>query len=758
MERLSKLEEERVQVLQTRRELFSQIVELNQSEERLQRLELERRRLRYLQTLAESQAIRQRLAAVDEADAVVNCCAGEVAKWQDWATFPVRLRDDVLRLTTQRNHLEKECSEAQQQAAAARERLQPIETQMAAIGKRVTALKDARDVPVGELPQVQDLANQWKVANAAGCSASERWRRAHATLEEAEQHLVQEQTQLEPAVKLGHAGLAAFQQQLFIARQRVARATESLDQAQAEWTRVGMDEAQFQQLERTVQEIQAGIRPAPKPRKGCKALLSRKSAQSADQTPTEVVIYAQIKPIYEGLTQSRAEAKAARQTLSGVEADIVNQLGSLIDSTLDDNAFARLGQRLESHLRAVANADQQKAAVANLKSELDADRQRYEAAHTALQTKLAELGFDATDVQVALDAYVKQCERKEQLERAESELERLRLQAQALERDRHDWHNKQAALEGVEAGLCTLLSQAGIECSTGTLETALVRFNDGADNYKRWAQAKVAYEAAIQHQDSLLDTQNRTRLETSLAEIKPRLAAMQARYPKWSRLEPDKTPQEYAASIQQTDEKWATAREECDRLRESIHLATSSLQHPAEIEEEISAVKAQIQRLEWFRDALELAREELTQATQEFQKQFAPKLESLVSEGLDRVTRGRYSEVQVDPNSLDVSLTAPELSRPVSVGQLSTGTRDLVYLMLRVAVARLMSRSEEKLPLFLDDPLVQFDRARQEQTLEFLTELAGETQVFLFTKDEWTKTWFEENLGSHSCHCMHLLP
>jgi uncharacterized protein YhaN len=302
-----------------------------------------------------------------------------------------------------------------------------------------------------------------------------------------------------------------------------------------------------------------------------------------------------------------------------------------------------------------------------------------------------------------------------------------------------------------------LLAQAGIECSTGTLEAALVRFNDGADNYKRWAQAKVAYEAAIKHQDSLLDTQNRTRLETSLAEIKSRLAAMQAGHPEWSKLEPDKTPQEYAASIQQTDEKWATAREECNRLRESIHLATSSLRHPAEIEEEISAVKAQIQRLEWFRDALELAREELTQATQEFQKQFAPKLESLMSEGLDRVTRGRYSEVQVDPNSLDVSLTAPELSRPVSVGQLSTGTRDLVYLMLRVAVARLMSRSEEKLPLLLDDPLVQFDRARQEQTLEFLAQLAGETQVFLFTKDEWTRTWFERNLESHSCHCVHRL-
>ena len=81
----------------------------------------------------------------------------------------------------------------------------------------------------------------------------------------------------------------------------------------------------------------------------------------------------------------------------------------------------------------------------------------------------------------------------------------------------------------------------------------------------------------------------------------------------------------------------------------------------------------------------------------------------------------------------------------------------LVYLMLRVAIARLMSRTEEKLPLLLDDPLVQCDRVRQEQTLEFLAHLAKEMQVFLFTKDEWTKEWFERKLGVHSYHSLHLL-
>ena len=98
-----------------------------------------------------------------------------------------------------------------------------------------------------------------------------------------------------------------------------------------------------------------------------------------------------------------------------------------------------------------------------------------------------------------------------------------------------------------------------------------------------------------------------------------------------------------------------------------------------------------------------------------------------------------------------------ELGELVSVDRLSTGTRDLLYLMLRVAIARLMSRTGETLPLLLDDPLVQCDRARQDQTLAYLAQLAKETQVFLFTKDEWTKTWFEAYLQTDPHHNLYIL-
>ena len=77
--------------------------------------------------------------------------------------------------------------------------------------------------------------------------------------------------------------------------------------------------------------------------------------------------------------------------------------------------------------------------------------------------------------------------------------------------------------------------------------------------------------------------------------------------------------------------------------------------------------------------------------------------------------------------------------------------------MLRIAIARLLSRSTETLPLMMDDPLVQFDRSRQQRALEYLSQLAADAQVFLFTKDEWTREWFEKNLGASLMHAIHLL-
>lgn len=243
----------------------------------------------------------------------------------------------------------------------------------------------------------------------------------------------------------------------------------------------------------------------------------------------------------------------------------------------------------------------------------------------------------------------------------------------------------------------------------------------------------------------------------SLTEMTVRFNELRAAHPEWLELRPDKTAQEYNQLIWQADKELADARQENARLKDGIRQSTTMLRHLAEIDETIAAVRRQIQQLERLRDALAIARIELEQTARDFQRQFAPHLEVLTGEGLNRATQSRYQDVQIDPSSLSVMLRAPETGDYVSVQRLSTGTRDMVYLMLRVSIVRLMSRSQERLPLLLDDPLVQCDYGRQIQALEFLSRLAEETQILLFTKDEATRMWFEQHFGASQMHRLHVL-
>ncbi|MFN8483170.1 MAG: transposase [Anaerolineae bacterium] len=114
------------------------------------------------------------------------------------------------------------------------------------------------------------------------------------------------------------------------------------------------------------------------------------------------------------------------------------------------------------------------------------------------------------------------------------------------------------------------------------------------------------------------------------------------------------------------------------------------LRHPAELDEEIAVLKSEIQRLERYGKILKAAQEELDAAAHKFQAEFAPRVEELMTSGLSQITGGRYGNVQVDPKNLAVSVPRPETRELVKADRLSTGTQDLVYLILRISLARLM--------------------------------------------------------------------
>jgi uncharacterized protein YhaN len=99
------------------------------------------------------------------------------------------------------------------------------------------------------------------------------------------------------------------------------------------------------------------------------------------------------------------------------------------------------------------------------------------------------------------------------------------------------------------------------------------------------------------------------------------------------------------------------------------------------------------------------------------------------------LTIARYSGLRTDFDDREqpilVGLRAD--GRRVPVEALSDGTRDQLYLALRLATLERYLAHAEPLPFIVDDILINFDDERTAATLKVLAELSKKTQVILFT-------------------------
>ena len=130
--------------------------------------------------------------------------------------------------------------------------------------------------------------------------------------------------------------------------------------------------------------------------------------------------------------------------------------------------------------------------------------------------------------------------------------------------------------------------------------------------------------------------------------------------------------------------------------------------------------------------AIELAEEALRAADGEMQRRFSPALGRTAAGYMNRLTGGRYDTLLLNR---DFSALAHAEADTVAheSGYLSTGTLDLLYLSLRLAVCELALPQGEGCPLILDDALVNLDEVRFERAMALLEEIAKTRQVILFT-------------------------
>lgn len=163
-----------------------------------------------------------------------------------------------------------------------------------------------------------------------------------------------------------------------------------------------------------------------------------------------------------------------------------------------------------------------------------------------------------------------------------------------------------------------------------------------------------------------------------------------------------------------------------DRLRER-----SAAESAAEAEAALARVRTHAHQYVRLRLAATLLRQELERYRERHQ---GPVL-GRANELFPRLTLGAYRGVKAGFASNDepVLVCVRQDGKEVGVEGLSDGTRDQLYLSLRVATFEHQARAGQVLPIVLDDVFVHFDDERARAGLEVLGELAHSAQVLFFT-------------------------
>jgi DNA repair protein SbcC/Rad50 len=201
-------------------------------------------------------------------------------------------------------------------------------------------------------------------------------------------------------------------------------------------------------------------------------------------------------------------------------------------------------------------------------------------------------------------------------------------------------------------------------------------------------------------------------------------------------------------------------REASELVARRAQLAESEaakLKGVAEAEAELEAAQTEFIRVASLDATLQTTIEFLKEAQQKVYESIAPIPTKTLEDWLPRVAvsvsddrvEARYNDAYVDPEGLAVRVRR-DSGQWRNADLLSAGTKEQIYLLLRVALTEHLVKDGEIVPLLLDEVTAQCDSARRRAVLELLLELSHERQIVLFTHEDSVHEWATVNLPAEA--------
>ena len=151
---------------------------------------------------------------------------------------------------------------------------------------------------------------------------------------------------------------------------------------------------------------------------------------------------------------------------------------------------------------------------------------------------------------------------------------------------------------------------------------------------------------------------------------------------------------------------------------------------PGELYSKIQALDTKINDLRQKHKAYFVALRAINNASDNLRAEISPRLGEFSTDVLSIMTDNKYSHLGVD-SGLKASFTTPD-GKEKSVDYLSSGTRDLTYIAVRMALIDMLY--SEKPPIAFDETFANQDNARATSMMKAIKKLADDGhQSFVFT-------------------------
>ncbi|MBR5313789.1 MAG: hypothetical protein IKU45_00055, partial [Clostridia bacterium] len=269
--------------------------------------------------------------------------------------------------------------------------------------------------------------------------------------------------------------------------------------------------------------------------------------------------------------------------------------------------------------------------------------------------------------------------------------------------------NRMNALEKLSSYIRTvkvILGKWGITVENNEYKTVAACLNDTIGDIEEIVKTVKEYDekinttqAVISHIDSDMAKFDEQQLRDEVASIEEDVDSENAEEIRRKYDFVEKAIESLRVKVSELEKTLATLKAKTDR--------------PSDLETRLNAVNDAIKDLNSKHDAYVLAYEKLQEAGISLRGKLAPGLSEASGRYMAGLTDGKYKEIGVSDNlSMTYSFEENGTDYTKEIENLSSGTRDIAYVSLRLALAELFCRTGEGLPVVFDESFARLDDGR----------------------------------------------